>query len=192
MEDPSPMEVVVLAAITVTLTLVPLFFIMRMIRKRWRQAAAAAGLPLAKATRIEASVPGGELLAYEDTRLVRIGSRPNSHQVFTSVWGALRTSPPELFEASGQGALTTAPTFTTGDAEFDETVVVAAKDADAGREFLTPRRRKALLKFLAAVPDGGLFGNGIGYTRDGRMRSKELTRTILAVKNALAELDDVG
>jgi len=186
MEDTNWMELAVIAGIVVGFTFVLLLFTTKTIRKRWRQAAAATGLPLVEATRIEGGVPGGKLVAYEGDRLVRVG---RGHQVTTTVMGDLRVSPPDLFEASPQGAITTAPSFTTGDAEFDEAVVVAAKDIDAGREFLTPRRRKALLKFFAAVPEGGMFGSVIGRTRDGRMRSKALTRTIMAFKSALEELD---
>ncbi len=166
-----------MVGICVVPTIAFILFFNRMVRNRWRRAAIATGLPLSGRTSIEASVPGGSLRALEDFHLVSSDS-DCPHQVRTSVLGVLSVPPPECFVASTHAPLLGGPTFTTGDAEFDATVVVGAKDHDAGRAYLTPRRRTALLRFFAVLPKGTLFEGRITHIRDGRMRAEQLTRTI--------------
>jgi hypothetical protein len=187
MEDTvGPLGGLVITVVVVTFTIVPLLIWRARVRRRWRQAATVSGLPLPKGTGIEAKVLGGRLVAGEEYRMV-VGSETD--QVVTSVLGILDLRPPEAFVASTDGGPPGGPTFTTGEVEFDQVVVVGSKDIEAGREYLTPRRRKALLRFFATVPQGALCHGRIGNVRDGRMFAKELTRTVLAVKNVLEDLN---
>lgn len=191
MEETNPWEVAAIFATAITCTLAPILLIHWRIRSRWRAAAAATGLPLLRKTCIEADTAGGRLEAKEELRPVYLGPASDlRNQVVTRVLGILDRPLPEAFVASTDGSCTGGPTFTTGDAEFDASVVVGAKDADAGRAYLTPPRRRALLRFFAAVPRGALSDGRVGHVRDGRMGAAELTRTLVAVKVALAELMD--
>lgn len=189
MGETGPWEMAAMVGLAVVLTVAPILIIKWRTRGSWRVAATTTALPLVEETRIEASVPGGRIVAYEDDRPVNVGL-DLEHQVVTSVLGIPEAPPPAHFVASTGGVMTGGPTFATGDAEFDAAVVVGSKDVEAGRTYLTPGRRKALLRFFAALPEGALSAGRIGRIRDGRMRAKELTRTIQAVKNALEDLSD--
>lgn len=187
MEDASAWEWALLVGGFLVISLVPALAWHRRILKRWRTAAAATGLTLTGAKQIKARVPGGALEAGEGSRIVYLSS-DLPEQVVTSVVGFLDTEPPEFFVASTDGGPVGGSPFTTGDDDFDKVVVVGAKDAEAGQAYLTPRRRKALLEFFTALPRGGLAGRRVGYARDGRMGTDELTRTLRAVKNVLEGL----
>ena len=191
MEETNPIEVAVIIAMAIVLTLVPILVLKGRARRRWRAAAAPTGLPLVHAARIEKLVPGGELVAQEDSRPVYWGPASGlQDQVVTSVLGVLRDEPPEAFVVSTDGSPLGGPTFSTGDAEFDQAIVVGAKDSEAGCAYLTPRRRAALRKFFVALPEGALSAGRIGRVHDGRMGTKELIRTLVAVKDALDGLSD--
>ncbi len=151
MEETDPWEQAAVVAIALVCAITPILIIGWRLRRRWRAASAATGLPLLGKKCIEADTAGGRIEAKED-------------------FGG--------------------PAFTTGEAEFGASVVVGAKDADAGRAYLTPARRRALLRFFAAVPRGALSAGRVGRVRDGRMGAAELTRTLVAVKVALADLQD--
>lgn len=191
MEETDPWEQAAVVAIALVCAITPILIIGWRLRRRWRAASAATGLPLLGKKCIEADTAGGQIEAKEDFRTVYVGPASDlPDQVVTRVLGILDSPPPEAFVASTDGSCIGGPAFTTGEAEFDASVVVGAKDADAGRAYLTPARRRALLRFFAAVPRGALSAGRVGRVRDGRMGAAELTRTLVAVKVALADLQD--
>ena len=190
MEDANVWEMAILFGVVLVGTLLPLFIWRRRVRLRWRRAAAGAGLPFTGDNCIQISVPGGKVVAGEAFRTVSASAGSDlADQVVTSVLGILDTEPPAAFVASTNGAPLGGPIFTTGDTEFDATVVVGSKDLAEGQAYLTPRRRKALLTFFSTLPQGCLSAGRIGRVRDGRMYTGELTQTLLAVKQALEGLE---